>query len=81
MSVKMKCSCEFETNQAVIDKIRFKNANNQLMPEPAMIECDCGHTVTMTTLVYHCPQCLMTYGVTPCSAGDHNFIVKAGINY
>jgi hypothetical protein len=81
MTVKMKCSCEFENNQAVIDKVRFKGAENRPMPTPAEIECECGNIISMTTLVYKCPHCQMTFGVTPCSAEDHNYIVKAGINY
>lgn len=81
MTVKMKCSCEFENNQAVIDRIRAKGADQDPMPNPAIIDCDCGNQIIMTTLVYHCPHCRMTYGVTPCSAHDHDYIVKAGIDY
>ncbi|HEY8364658.1 MAG TPA: hypothetical protein VIK84_03720 [Haloplasmataceae bacterium] len=76
-----KCGCEFETNQALIDKVRAKGAADNLMPTPAHIECVCGNTIIMTTLVYKCPHCKMTYGITPCSCEDHSYIVKAGIDY
>ncbi len=76
-----KCGCEFENNQAVIDKVRLKGAENNPMPKTAVINCECGQTFEMTTLVCKCPNCKMTYGVTPCSAEDHDYIVKAGIDY
>ncbi len=79
--VVSKCGCEFDNNQAVADKVRFKGLENNLMPTPAIIECECGHNIQMTTLVYKCPHCKLTYAVTPCSADDHDFIVKAGIDY
>lgn len=81
MSVKMKCSCEFDTNEAVIDKIRSIGAQNRPMPSIAHITCECGESIEMNTLVFQCPHCAMTYGITPCSAEDHSYIVKAGINY
>lgn len=81
MAVKMKCSCEFETNEAVIDKVRAIGADSRPMPTPAEIECDCGDIITMDTLVFQCPNCSTTYGVTPCSAANHEFIVKAAKGY
>lgn len=80
-TVKSKCGCEFENNEAVIDRVRSKGAEHNSMPTPALIECECGQNIEMTTLVYQCPHCGMTYGVTPCSAEDHDYIVKAGKNY
>lgn len=79
--VVTKCGCEFPSNKALIDKVREKGAENDPMPVPAIIECSCGKTIEMTTLVFKCPHCKMTYGITPCSSDDHNYIVKAGINY
>lgn len=79
--VVSKCGCEFESNKAVADKVRFKGAADNPMPTPATIECECGKVITMDTLVYQCPHCQMTYAITPCSAEDHDYIVKAGIGY
>jgi len=79
--VVSKCGCEFENNQAVADRVRAKGMDKHPMPTPATIECECGHTIVMDTLVYQCPHCKMTYAVTPCSCDDHRFIVKAGIDY
>jgi len=79
--VVSKCGCEFDNNQAIADKVRFKKLENDKMPVPATIECVCGETIQMTTLVYKCPNCKMTYAVTPCSAEDHDYIVQAGIDY
>jgi hypothetical protein len=80
-TVKSKCGCEFPSNKHVADKVRLKGAANQAMPTSAEIECECGNMIVMDTLVYKCPHCKMTYAVTPCSADDHSFIVKAGIDY
>ncbi|MDF2700395.1 MAG: hypothetical protein K0Q49_1953 [Haloplasmataceae bacterium] len=80
-NVVSKCGCEFVSNEAVADKVRSKGAANNPMPDPAHIECVCGHHIIMDTLVYKCPHCKMTYAVTPCSAMDHDYIVKAGIDY
>jgi hypothetical protein len=76
-----KCGCEFSTNQSLVDKVRELAAQDKQMSNPALIDCECGKQIEMTTLVYKCPHCKMTYAVTPCSADDHNFIVKAGIDY
>ena len=51
------------------------------MPTPATINCSCGETYTKLKLVDQCPNCNMTYAVTPCSADDHQYIVPAGLNY
>ncbi len=76
-----KCGCEFDNNQAVADRVREKGVENEPMPTPAKIKCVCNQTIEMTTLLYKCPHCQMTYAVTPCSASDHDYIVKAGIDY
>lgn len=76
-----KCGCTFASNKEVADRVRKKGVENDPMPQAAIIECECGETITMTTLLYKCPHCKMTYAVTPCSADDHDYIVKAGIDY
>ena len=79
--ISMKCGCEFENGQAVADKVRMKGFADREMPHPATINCSCGETYTKTKLIDNCPNCKMTYAVTPCSADDHKYIVPAGINY
>ena len=72
---------EFENGQAVADKVRMKGFADKEMPTPATINCSCGETYTKLKLVDQCPNCNMTYAVTPCSADDHQYIVPAGLNY
>lgn len=48
---------------------------------PHSILCSCGHEFTMKTFVTVCPNCHMTFGVTPCSQDDKENIKPAGINY
>lgn len=48
---------------------------------PHIITCSCGKDFTMNTFVDVCPNCKMTYGVTPCSQSDKENIKSAGINY
>ncbi|EFF64743.1 conserved hypothetical protein [Turicibacter sanguinis PC909] len=79
--ISMKCGCEFENGQAVADKVRMKGFADKEMPTPATINCSCGETYTKLKLVDQCPNCNMTYAVTPCSADDHQYIVPAGLNY
>ncbi len=79
--IYMKCGCEFKDRQAVADKVRMKGFADREMPQPATINCSCGKSYTKTKLVDNCPNCQMTYAVTPCSADDHKYIVPAGINY
>lgn len=77
----MKCGCEFDSGQAVADKVRRKGKEDMPMPIESLIECACGSSYKKQKLVDQCPACGMTYAVTPCSAKDPAFIVPAGINY
>lgn len=79
--ISMKCGCEFENGQAVADKVRMKGFADNPMPTPATINCSCGKTYTKLKLIDNCPNCGMTYAVTPCSADEHKYIVPAGLNY
>lgn len=79
--VVSKCGCEFENMRAVADKVLAKGVANDPIPKTATSECVCAQTIEMTTLLFKCPHCKMTYAVTPCSAEDHNYIVTAGIDY
>lgn len=79
--ISMKCGCEFESGQAVADKVRMKGFADRLMPQTFMIQCSCGEEYPKKTLIDQCPKCQMTYAVTPCSATEAKYIVAAGINY
>ena len=79
--ISMKCGCKFENGQAVADKVRMKGAANNPMPQETLVACTCGETYSKTKLVDQCPNCHMTYAITPCSATDPQYIVAAGINY
>jgi len=81
MSISMKCGCTFENGQAVADKVRRKGAADQPMPQETKMTCTCGTTYSKKVLIDQCPNCKMTYVVTPCSATNPKYIVPAGIDY
>lgn len=73
------CSGKFENGKQVVEKLRMMGFSEQLMPIPTEIQCiDCGDTITMDTFEYKCPNCGMTYAVTPCHAFDAANIMAAG---
>lgn len=79
----MSCEngCSFNSNEEVVDKVRMKGVENEVMNTPYEINCECGEIFLMTTYVSNCPKCNMTYGVTPCSSDDIKNIVKTKIGY
>ena len=78
----MSCGCntELKDGKAVVDRVRFKGKDMDLLETPYTIKCSCGNSFTMKTLVDKCPNCNMTYGVTPCGQGDINNVKAADIN-
>ena len=64
----------------VVEQIK-KMERLSLIEIPHVITCSCGEEFTMETFVDVCPNCKMTYGVTPCSQGDKENIKPAGVNY
>lgn len=68
-------SCIFETNQAVVDKIREMGFTTKKTEVPHVIHCQCGTNFVMETCLCECPKCYKTYAVTPCSSADANSIV------
>lgn len=68
--------CEFETAQAVIDKIREMGFEARETEAIHAIECTCGAHFEMQTCLVHCPECQQVYGVTPCHSTDSSHIVK-----
>lgn len=78
----MSCGCSNNMDgRAVVDLVRSKGRDSMEIRTPHEIECSCGKTFTMKTLVDKCPHCKMTYGVTPCSSSDKSNIRPAGIDY
>lgn len=79
----MSCNClnNIDTGKELVDLVRSKGKDNFTLKVSHIIDCSCGSSFTMHTLVDKCPNCSMTYGVTPCSQGDKNNIKSAGINY
>lgn len=82
----MACGCLSKANngtdaKAVVNLVRGKGKEKFPLRYLYKINCDCGNTFTMKTLVDSCPNCNMTYGVTPCSQNDKENVVAAGINY
>ncbi len=77
----MSCSCTFETNEAVIDRVREKGMDKDLLPSPFKIECVCGNEFEMTTHVDNCPECNMVFGVTPCRSEDIENVVMSKVGY
>lgn len=69
------------SGQSAVDKLRMMGFSEMNLPIPFEIECECGQTFLMETCEAHCPNCMMVYGVTPCSAHDQSKVKKAGINY
>ncbi len=68
-------SCIFETNRAVLDKVREKGFSNDPLTQSYELDCKCGATVTMTTFETKCNNCDGIFVVTPCSQEDANSIV------
>lgn len=78
----MSCNCSnTQDGKAVIDLVRSKGKADMPLRTPYEINCSCGKTFTMKTLVDKCEHCGMTYGVTPCSQGDINNIKSSEIDY
>lgn len=80
----MSCGCASmnkKDGKVVVDLVRSKGKADFPISIQHEIECSCGKSFTMKTLVDKCPHCNMTYGVTPCSSRDKENVVAAGINY
>ncbi|MBU9720026.1 MULTISPECIES: hypothetical protein [Bacillaceae] len=69
------------SGQEVVDHVKSKGKENFPPRVAHVIECECGHSFTMETVIMNCPSCEMTFAVTPCSSGDINNIKVAGIKY
>jgi hypothetical protein len=79
----MSCGCttNLHDGKAIVDHVKSKG-KDQLAPLIAHdIQCECGETFTLETVIMNCPNCEMTYAVTPCGSDDINNIKPAGIKY
>ncbi|MBM7651065.1 hypothetical protein [Neobacillus cucumis] len=79
----MSCGCtsKLKNGKDVCDHVKSK-AKENFPPQVAhIITCECGESFTLQTIVMNCPNCNMTYAVTPCGSADKNNIKAAGINY
>ncbi len=79
----MSCGCSSLGNdgKAVADLVRGKGFENMPTKVNHTIDCSCGDTFVMDTLVCKCPKCNMTYAVTPCSSDNKENIKACGIDY
>jgi hypothetical protein len=78
----MSCSCSsLKDGKAIVDHVKSKGKQDNPPKVAHEIACECGERFTMETVVTNCPNCEMTYGVTPCSSADENNIKPAGIKY
>lgn len=81
----MSCGCsgtDKNDGKQVIDLVRSKGKDKLPLRTPHEIVCiNCQKTFLMTTHVDNCPNCNMTYGVTPCSSMNKDNIKAADINY
>jgi Zn finger protein HypA/HybF involved in hydrogenase expression len=79
----MSCGCtsRLKDGKDIADHVKSKG-KDQLAPlVPHQISCECGETFTLQTVIMNCPNCEMTYAVTPCGSDDINNIKPAGIKY
>lgn len=78
-------SCGYTPNlvdgKDLVDFIKSKGKENCEPLVAHEISCECGETFILKTVIMNCPNCGMTYAVTPCSSDDMNNIKCAGIKY
>lgn len=79
----MSCGCSgnLEDGKALVDHVKSKGKQDLAPAVKHEIKCDCGSTFTFEKVIMNCPDCGMTYGVTPCSSHDVDNIKQAGLNY
>lgn len=80
----MGCGChhhDLTDGKAIVDHVKRKGKENEKPLVFHKISCECGTTFTFEKVVMNCPNCGMTYGVTPCSSDKIENIRAAGIRY
>lgn len=71
----------YENGMEIANKVRETGLENTPMPQQTFVSCDCGTKYEKKTLIDECPNCHMTYVVSPESAHSPEYIVAAGIDY
>ncbi|OIJ14343.1 hypothetical protein BKP37_08325 [Anaerobacillus alkalilacustris] len=78
----MSCGCsKLEDGKAIVDHVKSKGKENAVPKVTHKISCQCGEIFTLEKVVMNCPNCNMTYAVTPCSSDDISKVKPAGIKY
>lgn len=79
----MSCGCSTgdKDGKSIVDLVRSKGKADMPVRTAHEIACSCEHVFIMQTVVDKCPNCGMTYGVTPCGSNDKDNVKAAGINY
>lgn len=79
----MSCGCteRLQDGQAIVDHVKSKGKDHFAPLAAHQINCECGETFELETVIMNCPSCGMTYAVTPCGSGDISNIKMAGIRY
>jgi hypothetical protein len=79
----MSCGCitNLDDGKAIVDHVKSKGKENFAPTIAHEIRCVCGETFSLETVIMNCPNCEMTYAVTPCGSEDINNIKLAGIKY
>ncbi|WP_042355616.1 hypothetical protein [Bacillus rubiinfantis] len=79
----MSCGCtsRLTDGRAIVDHVKVKGKQHLAPTVAHEINCDCGETFTLETVIMNCPKCGMTYAVTPCGSADKENIKQAGIKY
>jgi Zn finger protein HypA/HybF involved in hydrogenase expression len=75
------CTTSLMDGQAIVDHVKSKGKDHFAPTVPHEINCECGQTFILETVIMNCPKCEMTYAVTPCGSDDINNIKLAGIKY
>lgn len=75
------CAPDLNDGKAIANKVRAVGVREGLLEVPHVVECECGQPFQMVHFEESCPNCNMTYAVTPCSSHDKNNIKAAGIDY
>jgi len=80
-TIEIKASTEFEAGMETADIVREAGLGATPMPQKTFVLCDCGTKYEKKVLIDECPNCHMTYVVSPESAHSPEYVMAAGIDY
>lgn len=75
------CAPDLSDGKAVADKVRQVQVSKGLLEVTHIIQCECKQEFVMEHFEESCPNCNMTFAVTPCSSHDIKNVKAAGIGY